>query len=72
MDGFDFLAERRTNPKWSAIPVVIVTAADLSAEDRRRLNGAVARIISKSAPGRDTFLSEVREFVTKHLGDNAA
>jgi CheY-like chemotaxis protein/nitrogen-specific signal transduction histidine kinase len=69
MDGFDFLAERRRHPQWSAIPVVIVTAADLSAEDRRRINGGVERIISKTAPGRDTFLSEVREFVTTHLGN---
>jgi CheY-like chemotaxis protein len=68
MDGFDFLAERRQNPKWSAIPVVVVTAADLTDEDRMRINGGVERIISKTAPGRDTFLSEVREFVTTHLG----
>ena len=68
MDGFDFLAERRRNPDWSDIPVVVVTAADLSAEDRQRINGGVAKIINKTSPGQDTFLSEVREFVTKHLG----
>jgi signal transduction histidine kinase/CheY-like chemotaxis protein len=68
MDGFEFLAERRRNPDWSNIPVVIVTGADLSAEDRRRIDGSVAKIISKTSPGQDTFLSEVREFVTMHLG----
>jgi CheY-like chemotaxis protein len=68
MDGFDFLTERRKNPDWSNIPVVVVTAADLSAEDRERINGGVAKIISKTSPERDAFLSEVREFVTKHLG----
>ena len=68
MDGFDFLAERRRNPDWTNIPVVVVTAADLTAEDRKRINGGVAKIIQKTSPERETFLSEVREFVTKHLG----
>jgi signal transduction histidine kinase/CheY-like chemotaxis protein len=68
MDGFDFLTERRRNPEWSNVPVVIVTGADLSAEDRKRINGGVAKVISKASLGQDTFLSEVQEFVTKHLG----
>ena len=68
MDGFDFLTERRRKPEWSNVPVVIVTGADLSAEDRRRINGGVAKVISKSSLAQDTFLSEVQEFVTKQLG----
>ena len=30
MDGFDFLAEVRKQPQLKAIPVVVVTAAELS------------------------------------------
>ena len=49
MDGFEVVAALQANPAWRDIPVVVVTALDLSAEDRRRLNGGVEQIISKSA-----------------------
>jgi PAS domain S-box-containing protein len=47
MDGFEFLAELRTIPEAATIPVVVVTAADLTAEDRDRLNGGAAVILDK-------------------------
>jgi len=49
MDGFELVAALQANPAWRDIPVVVVTALDLSAEDRRRLNGGVKQILSKSA-----------------------
>ena len=48
MDGFEFLAELRERTDWQAIPVVVITARDLTEEDRNRLNGGVERIIQKS------------------------
>ncbi len=59
MDGFEFLAELRNHPEWSEIPVIVVTALDLSEEDRRRLNGDVERVIQKSGQAREQLLSEV-------------
>ena len=49
MDGFEVVAALQANPAWRDIPVVVVTALDLTAEDRRRLNGGVEQILSKSA-----------------------
>ena len=49
MDGFEVVAALQANPAWRDIPVVVVTALDLSAEDRRRLNGGVEQILAKSA-----------------------
>ena len=40
MDGFDFLRALRERPGCDAVPVVVLTAMDLTAEDRRRLRGA--------------------------------
>ena len=48
MNGFELLDVMRRSPAWRDIPVVIVTARDLTAEDRSRLNGGVERIIQKS------------------------
>jgi len=63
MDGFEFLEEMRRNPEWREIPVVVVTARELTDEDRRRLNGGVERIIQKT--DRDEMLHEVRSVLAK-------
>jgi CheY-like chemotaxis protein len=59
MNGFDFLAALRGNPDWRGIPVLVLTAMDLSDEDRRRLNGEVERILQKGASAREQLLDEV-------------
>jgi signal transduction histidine kinase/CheY-like chemotaxis protein len=63
MDGFDVLDELRNRPDRRAIPVLVVTAADLDVEDRRRLNGGVTRILHKGAYDREDLLTEVRDRV---------
>ena len=40
MDGFTFLQELRTRAECRDVPVVVLTARDLTADDRRRLRGA--------------------------------
>ncbi len=63
MDGFEFLDHVRLHPEFHKIPVIIVTAAELSAEDRRRLHGGVSHILEKSACSRDELLDQVRSLV---------
>ncbi len=46
MDGFDFLEELRAVPGCAEIPVVVLTARDLTRDDRRRLRGA-SQILNK-------------------------
>ncbi len=67
MDGFEFLDEFRRHEAWRAIPIVVVTAKELSAEDHERLNGGVARILQKGASSRESLLVEVRELVAACL-----
>ena len=63
MDGFEFLEELRRRAEWRDIPVLVVTAKDLSDEDRRRLNGSVERILQKHE--RDEMLHEVGSILAK-------
>ncbi len=63
MDGFEFVAEFRRHEAWRAIPIVVITARDLSHADRERLNGYVQKILQKGAHGRDQLLAEVRDLV---------
>ncbi|MDH3498461.1 MAG: response regulator, partial [Gemmatimonadota bacterium] len=67
MDGFEFLEALRARAPWRSIPVVILTAKDLTDDDRRRLNGGVERIVRKGDRGRDSLLGEVRDLVAARL-----
>ncbi|HEX5079078.1 MAG TPA: response regulator, partial [Geminicoccaceae bacterium] len=65
MDGFEFLSELRRDQALRDVPVVVITAADLTDEDRERLNGGVERILQRSEFQPDDLLTEVRELVKK-------
>ena len=66
MDGFEFLAKLRERPEWEFIPVIIITAADLTAEQRRHLQGGVEHILQKAAYGQDELLVEIRRIIGRY------
>jgi len=65
MDGFDFLTVMRARPEWRHIPVIVITAKDLTADDRNRLTGRVEEIVEKSAYTHEQLLQHVSEAVAK-------
>ena len=67
MDGFEFLEELRNRDGGRRIPVVVITAKDLSDEERQRLNGGVERVVHKSGHGPEALLAEVRSLVASGL-----
>ena len=67
MDGFEFLEALRQNVAWHDIPVVVVTARDLSDEDHKRLNGAVSQVLQKSPVVGRKLLAEIRALVAARL-----
>jgi signal transduction histidine kinase/CheY-like chemotaxis protein len=60
MDGFEFVAELRKSESGRKIPVVVVTAKEVTEEDRRRLNGQVRRVLHKGSFSREELASELR------------
>ncbi len=64
MDGFEFAAALRHRPEWSSIPIVVLTAKDLTDEDRLRLNGYVQKILQKVGQSREDILQQVRQLVS--------
>jgi len=68
MDGFEFLEELRHRAEWRDIPVVVVTAKDLTDEDHRRLNGEVEDVLQKDAPTRDEMLRAVSATLSACIG----
>ncbi|MES2769097.1 MAG: response regulator [Bdellovibrionota bacterium] len=47
MDGFEVLDKIKSHEAWLDIPVIIVTAKDLTEEDKKRLNNKMESILTK-------------------------
>ncbi|HEU0105770.1 MAG TPA: response regulator [Vicinamibacteria bacterium] len=60
MDGFEFIAHLRENEAWRSIPVVVLTAKDITPEDHLRLQGNVRKVFRKASFSRDELIEEIR------------
>jgi len=69
MDGFDFLDAVRRQPALRSLPVIVLTAKDLTEDDRRRLNGGVDRIVQKGEPDPEWLMRELRDLVTRRASE---
>ena len=67
MDGFDFLLEMRANAEWQDIPVIVLTAKDLTDEDRRVLSGRVEQIVEKGACAHDQVVGLIHQVINPAL-----
>lgn len=66
MDGFEFIAQVRAEARWRRIPVIVVTAKTLTAEDLARLNGQVQHLVHKGEYSGRTVLAALDELVPVH------
>ncbi|MAH97925.1 MAG: hybrid sensor histidine kinase/response regulator [Euryarchaeota archaeon] len=65
MDGFEFAEKLREKKEWLDIPVVVITAKDLTNEDHTRLKGNVEAIMQKGSYNKDEILNEVGNRIKK-------
>jgi CheY-like chemotaxis protein len=63
MDGFELIEALRQDEVWRRLPVVVVTAAELSDEDHERLNGSVLKLLHKTGTSREALLAELHELL---------
>ena len=70
MDGFTFLHELRGRPGCGDIPVVVLTARDLDADERRQLGGA-SRVLSKGKTDLRQLAGELRTLTPPHAATEA-
>ena len=66
MDGFEFIEELKKNPEHRPIPIVVVTAKDLTSADRLRLNGGIEKLIEKKSLIQEDLLEEIRQTLESH------
>jgi CheY-like chemotaxis protein len=68
MDGCQFATELRKREAWRGIPIIVLTAKDLTAEDRRTLNGDVQGVLQKGALSREELLREIHDRMAASIG----
>jgi signal transduction histidine kinase/DNA-binding response OmpR family regulator len=60
MDGFEVAHRLQLHPKWRDIPVILLTARDLSNEERAVLNFHSARMLQKGNFSREDLLTQLQ------------
>src|SRR5688500_4461438 len=64
VNGFEVAAQLHNHPTWRAIPVVVMTAKDITEEDRLRLNANVARVLQKGHDGTGGLLQAIHDLTS--------
>jgi DNA-binding response OmpR family regulator len=63
MDGFVFLGELQRRAEGRLVPVVVLTAKDLTSADYQRLDGPIEKILRKGSLGYEQLLAEVSALI---------
>jgi signal transduction histidine kinase/CheY-like chemotaxis protein len=71
MDGFEFASRLRANEAWRSIPVVVLTAMELSAAEKRKLSENVTKIAHKAATSWASLMTELMGIVRNSADENA-
>jgi signal transduction histidine kinase/CheY-like chemotaxis protein len=71
MDGFEVVHRLHVNAEWRGTPVILLTARDLSHEERRALDITATHFMQKGNFTRDELLAELRSAIGRRA-DGAA
>jgi CheY-like chemotaxis protein len=71
MDGFEFLEELQRRPSLGNVPVVVLTAKQLSPDEITVLTGRTQRIMTKQATSNVELVAAIRKCVQRHLDEES-
>ena len=64
VNGFDVVEALQQQPATAQIPIIVVTAREITIEDRAKLNGFVTAVMEKAEFDGARFIVEVRRAMT--------
>lgn len=67
VDGFTFVELLHADADWRNIPIIVVSARDLSSEDRERLQGHVERVLRKGTYRQEDLLRQIGQLALRTL-----
>ena len=65
MDGFQVLDELRAVQKWEHIPVIVLTAMELSVDELQRLNRRVSQVLQKGSTSTKALVDQIRHLARR-------
>ncbi|MCK4691334.1 MAG: response regulator, partial [Desulfuromonadales bacterium] len=72
IDGFEVLEQIRSTPETATLPVLILTAKELTAEDRARLShNNISQLIQKGSVDREQLVAAVDRLTRRHIEPEA-
>jgi threonine synthase len=69
IDGFGLVEELKLDPRTKHIPVVVVSAKDITAEERKRLNGHIEAVYQKGSLPTRKFVDKVIHVLEDKMED---
>jgi len=63
INGFEVIKKVRENERTKDLPVIVVTAKDLTLEDRANLSGKISSMITKSEATQQELFSEIKRVI---------
>jgi threonine synthase len=69
IDGFGLVEELKLDPRTKDIPVVVVSAKDITAEERKRLNGQIEAVYQKGSLPTKKFVDKVINVIADRTDD---
>jgi len=67
MDGITFVERLRASERNRSIPVLVVTAKEITPADRQRLSGGVQAIMQKGAVDLSELVSQTRALLSARI-----
>ena len=67
MDGFELVYQLGQHEQWRSIPIVVLTAKEITSEDRQKLNGGVIKIFAKGSYQCSDLFKEVNYLLCKAI-----
>jgi signal transduction histidine kinase len=67
MDGFEFLSHFQEKAEWRSIPIIVLTAKELSTEEYAHLNHYVKTIVSKKAYDQEQLILQIHQLISESL-----
>ncbi|MBZ0158252.1 MAG: PAS domain S-box protein [Alphaproteobacteria bacterium] len=65
MNGFEVVDILRSGERTSEIPILILTAKDLSSEEKKRLEGKIDHIAEKGSITQESFIVEMKKLLVR-------
>ncbi|HSQ39563.1 MAG TPA: pyridoxal-phosphate dependent enzyme [Anaerolineales bacterium] len=69
IDGFGLVEELKLDPRTKDTPIVIVSAKDISPQERKRLNGHIEALYQKGSLSTRKFVDQVIQVIEDKSGD---